>query len=393
MNFKVTIGKSQKKNVTEAAQEAALACLREAPFYEEGVVLVFTTVDFASIGLLKNIKLILKTNLPIIGCSGLNIIDAGGATKEGIVIAVISAPQIKISSGAINAIKNQDIYSSAQELGKYLLSNVKEYRRELCLLFTDGLSEDISALIKGLQNTLGKSFPFIGGGSSDNLKFRQTFQYYNDEILSNGAVAALFAGKLSYAIGIGHGWKPLGKIRAITESRANVIKKIDNKKAILLYEDYFAKTLNELKKEILHINILYPLGIYVEGENEYLLRNVISLNEDGSITTQGDIPEGSSVRLMIGTKESCLAAAKEAGNAVNSALNERINLAIVISSVSRACILGRNLDSEIKIIKETLKKDTPIVGFYSYGEYAPLGSLYGQTYLHNQTIAILGIGE
>lgn len=393
MNFKVAIGKSQKKDITEAAQEAAISCLKEAPFYETGIVLVFTTIDFASIGLLKNIKLILKTNLPIIGCSGLNIITPSGVLKEGLIIAVISSPQLKISCGAVNAIKTKDIYSSGQELGRYLLSNVKEYRRELCLLFNDGLSEEVSTFIKGLQNSLGKSFPFIGGGSSDNLKFRQTFQYYNDEILDNGCVAALFAGKLSYALGIGHGWKPLGKIRTITESKANVIKKIDNKKASQLYQDYFAKTLNELKKEILHINILYPLGIYVEGENEYLLRNVISLNEDGSIMTQGDVPEGSSVRLMIGTKESCLAAAKEAANEVNLALNERIEMAIIISSVSRACLLGRNIDSEIRIIKETLKADIPLIGFYSYGEYAPLGSLYGQTYLHNQTIAILGIGE
>lgn len=393
MNFKVAIGKSQKKDITEAAQEAALSCLKEAPFYETGIIIVFTTIDFASIGLLKNIKLILKTDLPIIGCSTLGIITPDGILKEGLAIAVLSSSQIKISCGAINTIKNQDIYSSAQELGTYLLSNVKEYRRELCLLLNDGLSEDVSTLIKGLQNTLGKSFPFIGGGASDNLKFRQTFQYYNDEILNNGSVAALFAGKLSYGLAVSHGWKPLGKIRTITESKANVIKKIDNKKASQLYEDYFAKTLTELKKEILHINILYPIGIYVKGENEYLLRNVISLNDDGSITTQGDIPEGSSVRLMIGTKESCLTAAKEAAVRVKSAINKKIALALVISSVSRACILGRNIDSEIKIIKETLEDDTPIIGFYSYGEYAPLGSLYGQTYLHNQTIAILGIGE
>lgn len=396
MSVKVAIGKSQQKDIGDAAQETVSACLRQLPAKSAHLAIVFTTPHYASAGMLKNIKLNLAANTPLIGCSGTHIITSEGTDDEGIVLALLSLPEIKISCGAMNLARGKDPSLAGQELGTRLLSNVKGLRRETCLLLNDGLSENTSGLLQGLQNILGKSFPFIGGGSSDNFKFKQTYQYLNEEVLHKSAVAALLCGKLNYGIGIRHGWKPLGKIRTITQSSANVIKMIDGKKASSLYEDYFGKSLPQLRKEILYINILYPLGIYLAGEDEYLLRNVISLAEDGSIIAQGDVPQGSSIRLMIGTKESALAAARQAAQQVKTALRDKkIALALVISSASRAHLLGRRIGAEINAVKEILGHNSPVAGFYSYGEYAPLGSTnyYGQTYLHNQAIALLGIGE
>lgn len=395
MSFKVAVGKSRKDDLREAVREAGLSCLSQAIEPQEiNLALVFSTPAFANISLLRNLKLILKADLPLIGCSGMNLITAEGTQKEGLVLMLMSLPKVKISCAFSQLTRDKESQVSGQELGTGLLSSFRGQHRQLCLIFSDGLSEMTSGLLKGLQNTLGRSFPFIGGGASDNLKFEQTFQFCNENVLNKGAVAALFSGKLNYGIGIRHGWKPLGKIHSITESKANVIKKIDGKNASELYQDYFAKGLSELKKDLLYINILYPIGVYLEGENEYLLRNVISLNADGSIVTHGDVPQGSSIRLMAGNKESCLEAARQAALQVKIALRGKlVDLAIVISSSSRARLLGRNMDSEIRAIKAVLGEDVPLAGFYGYGEYAPLGSAsyYGQTYLHNQTIAILGM--
>ena len=397
MSLKIAIGVSTRKTFPEAAQEAAFKCISQLPTPgEASLALVFSTPDFASAGLLKNIRQVLKNNIPLIGCCAVNLITSEGIQKEGVIIALLSLANTKISCGLIETAKNQDPLLGGQELGTGLASHLKGQRRQFCLLFNDGLSENTSGLIKGLQSVLGVSFPFIGGGSSDNLKFRQTYQYYDQRVLNKGTVCALLAGKLNFGLGIKHGWRPLGKARVITASGGSIIKKIDGQNACYLYEDYFAKTIKELKKELPRISILYPIGVYLEGESEYLLRNIISLNEDGSITTQGDVPQGSSIRLMIATKESCLEAARQAALQVQVNLRDKkAEFALVISSASRAYLLGRQAHSEIKIIREVLGRETPLFGFYSYGEYAPLGSInyYGQTYLHNQTITILGIAQ
>ena len=395
MSMRVAIGKSKKKDLREAVSEAVHSALFQMPAYSISLVLAFASPEFSSPSLIKNIKNHLHTNAPIIGCSAMGFITSLGIQREGLVLAFLCLPQIKISSGFTTLSRDTNAFLLGQELGKHLIAGNSPLRRELCLLFNDGLAESSSDCISGLQSILGKSFPFIGAGASDNFKFQRTFQYYNDDILHNSSTACLLSGKLNYAIGIRHGWKPLGKIRTVTQSKANMILQIDEENATSLYEGYFAKTLPQLKKEISHINILYPIGIYLPGENEYLLRNVTSLNEDGSITTQGNIPQGSPIRLMIGTKESCLEAASEAAAYVKTALKEKnLSLALIFSSASRLRILGRDAEKEIKIIRDTLGEAVPIAGCYSYGEYAPLAAAgyYGQSYLHNQTILLLGIG-
>jgi hypothetical protein len=51
-------------------------------------------------------------------------------------------------------------------------------------------------------------------------------------------------------------------------------------------------------------------------------------------------------------------------------------MAFVFDSISRNKLLGRKSEKEIQIIKEVLGKNVPFIGFYSYGEQAPLKSLH-----------------
>lgn len=146
----------------------------------------------------------------------------------------------------------------------------------------------------------------------------------------------------------------------------------------------------------MQISILYPLGIYLAGEEEYLLRNVLRIDTDGGIVCQGDIPEGSEIRIMMGTQESALSAAKQAAWEAKNALKEaHIQGAIIFESVSRINLLGYRVNEEINIIKSILGEDTPLIGVCTFGEQAPLRSLeyHGESHFHNETVAILTIGE
>ena len=130
------------------------------------------------------------------------------------------------------------------------------------------------------------------------------------------------------------------------------------------------------------------------------MRNIISIRDDGSLTCRGDVPVGSQVRLMIATKESCLAATEEATQEAKQAFRlrtspkpESINLIFVFNSVSRLYLLGRQITKELEIIKSHFP-DTPIIGLCTFGEQAPLKAtdFAGKTYCHNQTIAIMAMG-
>jgi hypothetical protein len=141
----------------------------------------------------------------------------------------------------------------------------------------------------------------------------------------------------------------------------------------------------------------------IPGEDEYLLRNIISIENDGSLICQGNVPEGNAIRIMIGTKETCLEAAQQAAEEANSNFSGPImgfkkqqikKFALVFSSYSRYNLLRRMANKEIEIIRSILGKETPIAGIYTSGELALLreASYRGQLYFHNQTVTVLLIG-
>lgn len=401
--MKVSVGISTRKDPLLAAKEAWDQAKAKIGKEKIDLALLFSSVDLATLSLLKTISNNLN-NIPLIGASSAAIISNSGIHQHGLALILISCEGIDISVASVKDIKKKTAFSAGEELADRLLQGFIGSRRELGMFFCDGLIEEGSKLILGLQERLGRSFPIIGASASDNLRFYKTYLYFHREILTDAAVSILWGGKLNFGLGIKHGWKPLGKYRTVTASYGNVVEKIDNKPAASIYQDYFAKDIIQLKKELKHLSTLYPIGLYLEGEEEYLLRNILSIEDSGSLVCQGDIPVDSQIRLMIGTKESCLSATHQAVQEAKQSLvtsrlglqrkDKILDIVFVFDSVSRYTLLKRSAIQELKIIEETLGEDVPIVGFYTYGEQAPLKAIayHGQAHFHNQTIAILGLG-
>lgn len=395
MAIHVGIGLSTENNEGLAVKDAIRQAVFNISLKKIDLAIVFTSINFAYPSLLKTIALYLG-NVPVIGCSGAAIISDKGITKSGIVIMIIGFPYgVYFNTACVKGIKTKTPLNAGEEFGNKLLYGFHDLRRDLSIFFSDGLAEEGSDFISGMQRKLGQSFPLVGGCASDNFAFKKTYVYFNQEVLNNSACGILLGGKLNFGIGVKHGWKPLGKPRRITKSYANVVYKIDEQPAVKIYEDYLAFDLTNLKKELKHISVLYPIGIFIPGEEEYLLRNLLAIQDDGSLVLQGNVSQDSEIRLMIGTKESCLASTQQALDDVKKELMGReSNFLLVFDSASRYLLLGRDADRELKIIKETFGRNTQVIGVYTYGEQAPLKavSYHGQTYFHNQTITLIAIG-
>ncbi len=400
----IGIGLSIEKEPALAAREATRLADINLRSEKIDLAIVFSSVDLACASLLKTINASLKGRVPIVGCSSAAVISNQGVFKHGLVVMLLSLPEnVHFNVACVKDIKEKTALTAGRELGEKLLSGFRDIRRDLSVIFSDGLIDEGSNLIYGLQEKLGKSFPLVGASASDNMRFLRTYLYFNQEVLTDSAVGILWGGKLNFGLGIKHGWKPLGKPRIITKSEGNVIHQIDGEPAARIYEEYLARGFTELQKEIRRISILYPIGMYLAGEQEYLLRNILSMEDNGSLRLQGNVIEGSTIRLMIGTKESCLNATRQALDQAKKILfapvvditkGEIKNAVFVFDSVSRYMLLRKEANRELEIIKGGFSKETPIIGLYTYGEQAPLEAIsyQGQAYFHNQTIAVLNIG-
>ncbi|MFH1655880.1 MAG: FIST N-terminal domain-containing protein [Candidatus Omnitrophota bacterium] len=394
MSTWIGIGTSKEKDSLRAAREAALLAKVGTKQDKIDLALIFCSVYHKPTSVLSGIQQIMP-EAKIIGCSSFGVIVSEGIDKYGVAVLAIKSDNIKFSLGCSNNLNEKNARLAGQELATTALSGLPSGQRDIFMMFSDGLINNSSELTRGVQDILGKSFPLIGAAASDDFKFAKTYQYCQNNVFTNSATGVLLGGVFNFGFGVKHGWKPLGKPHVVTDAEGTLIKKIDHKPAIAMYEAYFGAEAQSLyKMKLSRIAVLYPLGINTPGEDEFILRNVIEADKDGALSCQGDVPVGAEINLMIGSKDSCIEAAKEAALEAKKALKEKpASLIIVFDSISRNKLLGRTAFEEIRSVKEILGRNSPLIGLYCYGEIAPLKALdyRGRSYFHNETIAILAI--
>lgn len=398
MPTRVAVGINKGPGSLEAGRDAAFEAKVALQSDEVSLAICFSSINFNLADVLRGVKRVIKS-APLVGTTGAGVITAAGSQKRAVAVMLIASSNIKCGVSAVGPITGKAERASGRQLAAATSQQTKLFKRHAFTLFCDHLVNNPADFISGLQEVLGASFPITGGFSADDGHFAKTYQFYNEQVISYSATGVLWAGDCICATSTGHGWKPLGRPLTITASEANRIKTIENKPAIKLFEDYFGDNINDLKEmKLSKVGLLYPLGFYINKEDGYILRNVLSVEEDGSLVFQGNIPEDSQAHLMIGTKDSLILAAKDAAKLVNDQItknSKQIRFAIVCESFSRYKLLGRSSDTEIEVIREELGPDVPIIGFYSFGEYAPLSALnfVGKSYILNESINILAIGE
>lgn len=398
MPLSIGIGFSKNENPYRAAQEAAVQAKVQINQQPADLVLVYGTPSYSRIEALAVIRDLFPES-KILGCSTSGLILPATIENSGIsVLALASASkQIELGCAYIKNLKDQHPDFAAAELAKRMLKNYGANPRQLSLVFFDGFSEKGPLLLRGLKQSLGHYSPIVGGGSFDNFLFKRTYQYFGNEVLTDAACGIMMGGQIVTGLSSRHGWKPLGKPRVIDRSERNIIRRINGKKAISLYQDLLGEKATSLfLNRLSRARLFYPLGILVEEQGEYLIQHIIDIQPDGSLVCQGDVPQGSEVHIMIGNKDSCKqAAAQAASEAKQALLGREPKLALIFESAARQKLLGRSIFQEIQAIKEVLGEEVPLFGLYTYGEFAPL-SATGQgnaSLLQNETINILLLGH
>ncbi len=398
----IGVGLSLEKNPILAAKEAIKIAQQDMPKGKSDLAILFSSPDLACATLSKTIYEALG-GPPIIGSTGMVIIADQGIFNQGLILMLLKLSEnINVNIAHINNPNIASAPEAGKEMARKLLHGFQDTPRALGLLLSDNIIDESSGFIRALREKLGMGFPLIGAFNSGTQQSLRHYLYYNNELSYNAYTGMLLGGRVNFGLGTKHGWEPLGKQHIITSSQGNVIKTIDNKPAVKLYEDYLGCPAQELKHGPINIFMLYPLGISVPGEDEYLLRNVNFIDESsGAIHLYGNIPEGITVRLMIATKETCLNATKQAMEQSKIVLSSGFipregakKFALVFNSMARYTILKKEATKELEIIKAGLEPNTPLIGLYTYAGLVPLktSNYLGQSYCHNQNVSILIIG-
>jgi hypothetical protein len=278
-------------------------------------------------------------------------------------------------------------YPDYFELGKNLASELPAAGLKYVYVLSDGSRVNGSQLILGVNQGLPDGVLVTGGMAGDGDRFQTTLTGLNDRIGEGNVILVGFYGdRLQVGYGARGGWLYLGPDRTITESTSNVLYEIDGEPALDLYKRYLGSFAEELPGSAL----LFPLALLQENPNDApLVRTILSINEaDKSMVFAGDVPKGARVRLMRAGLQELVDAAGEASKEASTKAFKNPGFALAMNCVGRRLVLGHRADEEIDSILSGLNPGTPMIGFYSYGEFSPMNQNGLTCDLHNQTVVL-----
>ncbi|MEQ8707320.1 MAG: FIST N-terminal domain-containing protein [Phaeodactylibacter sp.] len=257
-------------------------------------------------------------------------------------------------------------------------------------IMIDGLMSNIAHFLSGLYDRLGDRVNFIGGGAGSLSLKQQPCLLTPEGLVQDAAVIAL----LDYDthLGVKHGWKRLAGPVVATRTSKNVIHELNWEEAFTVYRGYIEAdcecTFNA--QNFFEVAKCYPFGIS-KSDAEEVVRDPISVNEEGGLVCVGEVPENAVLNIMKGTADNLIAAAAEAVEETlkNAPGNEYVRHTMVVDCVSRALFLEDRHEEELEQINRRIKavrSEVSPQGMLSLGEI----SSYGEGYLEffNKTIVI-----
>lgn len=394
MTTHIGIGFSKDYNHLKAARDAAFNAKTNLAQDKIDFAIIYCTVHYDPKLIFPVINQVLG-NTKTVGCSTAGIILSDKVQTRGIGILAYTSDDVKCGTGFFTNITPENTKEAGFNFAQNTIADFGRHTRQLMLFMMNSHIKNPLLFLKSMQEVLGTVFPIVGAGSCDDFQFTKSYEIYHNQTITNSATGLLLGGHLAVGIGGHHGWRPLGKPHIIHKTTGNIINTIDGKKAVSLYENYFEEESAELLSTKLGQTVIfYPLGIYSEEGNEYLLRNATKILPDGSIVCQGAIPQGVKVHLMIGNKDSCKQAAEQAAiDAKNNLGAKEAKLVLVISSMARLKLLGRNAYQEIKRIRNVFGEHIPLFGMYSNGEICPFKTKTSihRPHLQNESIVVVAL--
>lgn len=393
--IKAGVGASQNlQNHKETAKEAVGQAVNKLEGGKPSIIFVFSSVQYRQEEVLKGANEA-APGILIVGGSAAGEITSWNTVFDGVNAMAIATDAITFVAGVGTGV-SKDSFQAGAAAAKDLLNKSGGAKPNLFIMLPDGMTGNGAAIVEGVRSVLGENAAIIGGSLGDDYRFEKTFEYYGDQVLTDSVIGVGMYGEFAFGFGIKHGWEPVGLPLTVTKAEGVVLKEVDGKPALNVYEEYFGKDAAELVKEPLaRMAYTYPIGLAVKGSDELLIRDPVIANEKGEITMAAAIPEGTTIRLMIGDRDKAIAAAEEAaGVALDQLGGAAPRFILMFNCMARNKLLGVRCHEENQTVLSRIGKEVPMLGFYTYGEQGPLLGRKGTpAYFHNETMTLVVVGE
>lgn len=326
---------------------------------------------------------LLACKVPVVGGIFPQILLGRERMETGfIVVGLESMLQVTTISGLSDP--NTDFEAELESL------EVELSATRTVMVFVDGLSSRISALVEELFTVFGLETNYIGGGAGSLSFEKRPCLFTNAGLLQDCAVLA-FA-EFDSSIGVSHGWQVLDGPFEVTKANSNAVVSLDWQPAYDLYREVVESYTGAVfaGSEFFEIAKSYPFGISKLGA-EKIVRDPIALGAANEIICVGEVPNQAFVHILSGDPESLIAAAGEAlRRSVEGFRGESGSQAVLlIDCISRFLFLGDDFERELEAV--FIDEDTPTFGALTLGEIANNKKDYLEFYNKTVVVGVLEI--
>ena len=327
---------------------------------------------------------------PLTGCSAEGTIDGeeADASNFSVVVTAISSVELQWHNGLATGLESEP-RAVGKRVAKDLLPHLSSDTIGL-FVFPEGLKDFVvptqnlvDNFFAGLEGNLPSErfLPMWGGGANVNINnwVPPTYQYCDDEVITDGVSYALLSGKARAGWSISHACIPIGGERMVTRSQGNVIYEIDGKPAMEVFKEYIPEgTLtddHDWWRYAISLALCFRAPSYMKDE-EYVVRGMPSVSmADGSITVQTEVPEGTSVWLSSRDKEKVINGFDRMAAQIKDQLDsDQPKLVFQFECGTRGKMMFRDQEKLQlqKRFRQSLDPEAPWVGFYTVGEIGPV---------------------
>ncbi|CAN1213611.1 FIST N-terminal domain-containing protein [Tumidithrix helvetica PCC 7403] len=365
--------------IAEVLEQCQVA-LNNAPQPRAGIL--FAAYDFDHASILQKIKAHFP-NIALIGSTSYGEISSVlGFEQDSIVLLLLCSDTIEMQAGVGRNV-SQDPSHAAQQAIQQAVGTF-EQKPQLCITTPESLTVSCVTILESLQQALGKSFPIVGGFAAEPWTFETTYQFFDTEVLTDAVPVLLLFGDVRYSTGVACGWEPIGKPAQVTKVEGKTVYEIDGEPALNFLEHSLGGRTPSAE---------YPLAVFEPRNELFYLRGCVGYDKEfGTVSALADVPLNTTVQVAQASRHNILDATQTSiQKAIDSYPGEKPAIALFFTCCCRQQILGTYTGKEFFFGQNTLGTDIPIVGFYTYGEIAPLVRDC-ESKLHQMTFVTVLIG-
>ncbi len=261
-------------------------------------------------------------------------------------------------------------YLAAKKKSVEELMKIKPYyviMLSQALLVKKGMLGQEENIMKGISSVIGKYIPILGGTAGDDLKLDTTYLFKEGKVYENAVATMVVASDMHLGISLEHGYKPTTKSFIVTKVKGRLIYELNGKPAIKEYCRVTGINEAEFRKQPLAFSDKYVFGI-PDGTGNFF--SIVPGDIVGSaIQTGRSLEKNSMLALMSAKPQDLLEAARDSVKyAMQDSSSKKVAAVLMFDCCIRWVNLGEKVSKEIEMVKKEVGKDTPIIGFYTYGE-------------------------